>query len=190
MNRKNISLAIFILVALAQIYVPAKMILSQQNVLDKGTEFKFKIDTIDPIDPRRSNYISLNYDDNTINIQNQEDWFVGESVFVLISKDIVGYAIIESVSKNKFDSSESYLKAKVNWVNNNTLAVEYPFNRYHMEEFNVQQAEKINKDLQIDSNRVAYAQVSIREGKAVLKDVFVDGVSILELVVREREEDK
>ena len=101
MNSKKIIFLAFILVALVQIYVPAKIILDRAIVLNSGKEFKFKTAPIDPSDPFRGKYINLNFNDNTIEIQNKENWARGETVFVLLTTDNNGFAKIKSVSKAK-----------------------------------------------------------------------------------------
>ena len=50
MNNKKFMLLAFIFVALAQLYVPAKMILDREAVLNKGTAYKFKTAPVDSND--------------------------------------------------------------------------------------------------------------------------------------------
>lgn len=187
MDNKKLLLPVFILVALAQLYVPAKMILDREDILDTGKAYKFKTEPIDPNDPFRGKYIALNYDENTIKIQNEEDWVSGETIYVLLSTDSNGYAKIKSVSKNKITNSQDFVKAKVTWVNGNVLNIEYPFYRFYMEESKANDAEMEYRESQIDSNQVAYALVYIKEGESVLKDVLIDGVSISKIVLKNRE---
>lgn len=53
MTNKKTLLSVFILVAIVQLYVPAKMILDREDILDTGKEYKFKTEPIDPNDPFR-----------------------------------------------------------------------------------------------------------------------------------------
>ena len=53
MIKMKILLSVFILVALVQLFVPAKMILDREDILDMGKEYKFKTEPIDPNDPFR-----------------------------------------------------------------------------------------------------------------------------------------
>lgn len=190
MNSKNLSLVVFILVALAQLYIPARMILNQEEVLNSGTDYKFRTAPIDPTDPLRGKYITLNFENNTINIQNQDDWLTGETVYVLLKKDSNGFAVIQSVSKTKIESTKEYLKTKVSGVNQNELVVKYPFDRYYMEESKAADAESLYRESQVDTNQVTYALVSIKEGEAVLKDVFINDIPIREHVIRARKNEK
>ncbi len=187
MNSKKVLISVFILVALAQLFAPAKMILDRENVLNTGKEYKFKTAPIDPSDPFRGKYIRLNFDDNTIEVQNEEDWVARENIYVLLTTDSSGFAKIKSVSKDEKIYSQDFLKAKVSQVNGNILSIEYPFNRYYMEESKAYDAETEYRESRIDRNIVTYALVSIKEGEFVLKDVLIDGVSIREIVNESQE---
>ena len=193
MNNKNLTLAAFILVALAQLYVPAKMILDRESVLANGIDFKFKTAPIDPNDPFRGKYISLQYESNVIEIQNEEDWRGGEDIYVILANDNNGFAKIESVSKTKPSAEFSFVKAKVSYVSDNgsqQLTVDYPFDRYYMEESKAYEAEQVYRESLPDTNQVAYALVKIKDGEAVLKDVLINDVSIRDVVNSEREKSK
>src|SRR5688572_2572190 len=143
MNSKKIIFLAFIVVALVQIYVPARIILDRTIVLNSGKEFKFKTAPIDPNDPFRGKYINLNFNDNTIGIQSKENWARGETVFVLLTTDNNGFAKIRSVSKAKPSDTRDFLKAKVDHViyDGSKLFIEYPFERFYMEESKAYDAE-------------------------------------------------
>ena len=186
MNRKKLLFTAFILVALVQLYVPAKMILDKENVIETGIEYKFKIAPTDPSDPFRGRYITLSYDENTTIVSDGQDWVRGESIYVSLTTDYLGFAKIKSVSKTKPTDNESFIKAKVRFSSGNSpnklLTIDYPFNRYYMEESKAYYAELIYRQSQQNANQVTYALVSIKNGDAVLKDVLIDGTSIREIV--------
>ena len=191
MNKRKIILILFILVALVQVYVPAKMILDREGILLKGTEFKFKAAPIDPYDPFRGKYITLTFEEVTTIIGNEQDWNRDEIVYVLLTTDVSGFAKIRSVSKVRPATDEAFLEAKVHYVTRNglnKLTVEYPFDRYYMEESKAYNAELIYRRSINDTNRTTYALVRVKNGEAVLKDVLIDGTSIKELVKQEVKE--
>jgi uncharacterized membrane-anchored protein len=190
MISKKILLSVFILVALAQLFVPAKMILDREDILETGTEYKFKTEPIDPNDPFRGKYINLNYKEDAIEIQNEMEWLRGETIYVFLTTDNQGFAKIQSVSKDNPNNEQAYLKTKVDYVTSNgsnKLTLYLPFDRYYMEESKAYDAELAYRESQVDTNQVAYALVIIKEGEAVLKDVFIDGVSIREIVKNRKE---
>ncbi len=185
MDKKYVLLSLFVIVALVQLFIPAKMILDREKVLDSGKEFKFRTAPIDPVDPFRGKYITLRYDESVIEVKPEEDWVRGETIYVLLGTDADGYAKIESVSKVSPPIGKDFLKAKVNFVeesNPGKVTIRYPFDRFYMEESKARDAETAYQKAQTDTNRVMYALVSIKEGESVLKDVIIDGVPIKEYI--------
>lgn len=189
MMDKKILFLVFMLIALAQLYVPVKMILDREDILNKGTAYKFKTEPIDPNDPFRGKYISLRYEQDMIEVQNEADWLSGEIVYALLTTDNEGYAKIQSVSKEPPTDKQDFLKTKVSYISSNgsnQLTIDYPFNRYYMEESKAYDAELTYRESQLDSNQIAYALVNIKEGEAVLKDVLINGIPIREIVLNGR----
>ena len=192
MVSKKIILIAFILLALMQLYVPAKMIVGRAIVLSSGKEFKFKIAPIDPSDPFRGKYISLNFNENSVAIQNKGNWVNGETVFVLLTTDSNGFAKIRSVSKVRPLVSQNFLKAKVNYIayDGSKLFIEYPFDRFYMEESKAYDAELTYNRTLRDTSQVTYALVNIKNGESILKDVMINGIPIKEIVKQEQQNRK
>ncbi|MHB1148564.1 MAG: GDYXXLXY domain-containing protein [Lutibacter sp.] len=185
MSSKKILLSVFILVALAQLYVPAKMILDKEDTLETGTDYKFQTTPIDPTDPFRGKYIILSYRDNVAKVKNEKDWVSGETVYVFLENDQNEFAKITSVSKEKPAENQGFVKAIVSAVSSNgtnKLTIYYPFDRYYMEESKANDAELIYRKSLQDTTQLTFALVSIKNGDAVLKDVLIDGISIREIV--------
>lgn len=181
MNKNLIILLIFILVALVQWYVPGKMIFEKERVLAAGKEFKFRTEPIDPNDPFRGKYITLTYRENRIPVQKGSEWESNETIYVLLSTDGDGYVKIDSVSKEKPADNPDFVKAKVNYVSNDYVFIDYPFERFYMEETKAPVAEEVYLESIRDTSQVVYALVSVRNGEAVIKDVMINGVPIGEL---------
>jgi len=189
MNRKNILVTVFILVAIVQLYVPVKMILDKETVLDAGIEYKFKTAPVDPSDPFRGKYITLSYEGNSIVVKPESDWIRGEHIYVMLSRDNEGFSRIKAISKEVPSQEQDYFKAEIRFVTlkgPKKVVINYPFNRYYMEETKAYTAELAYRESQKDSSKVTYALVSVWEGEAVLKDVLIDGVSINEIVERKK----
>ena len=185
MNKKKILLLSFFLVVLVQLYVPSKMIWDKEEVLRTGTEYKFRTAPIDPNDPFRGKYITLRFDNNIVNTPSEQDWKVGESIYVSMTTDDKGFAKIESVSKERPKEKHEFIKATVRSVletNPRRLTIDYPFDRYYMEESKAYEAEQVYRESNRDTLEVTYALVSIKNGNAVLKDVLIDETSIKEIV--------
>lgn len=175
----------FIIMVLAQIYVPAKMISHNENIINHGQEFKFLTRPIDPTDPLRGKYITLDFAENPIRVTNSEDWKRGETIYLGINNDAKGFAQVISSSKTKPNNSMDFIEAKASYragVDGNQIFINYPFDRYYMEESKAYDAEKIHRESGSNNRKTTYAVVAVKDGEAVLKDVMIDGIPIRELV--------
>jgi uncharacterized membrane-anchored protein len=185
MNNKKLLLTALVIVALLQLYFPAKMIIDRENVLNTGKEFKFKTAPIDPNDPFRGKYITLVFKENSFDVHLDSNWTYNESVFVILTADEQGFSKIKSVSREKPADNQDFIKAKVTHVSHNgsyRLFIEYPFNRFYMEESKAYDAELLYRRSLPDTTQKIYALVNIKEGDAVLKDVRINDISIREIL--------
>jgi uncharacterized membrane-anchored protein len=189
MNNKKLLLTALVIAALAQLYFPAKMIINKETVLNTGKEFKFRTAPIDPNDPLRGKYITLVFKENTFDVHRDSNWASNESVFVILTTDEQGFAKIKSVSKEKPTDDQDFIKGKVTYVSyngNHRLFIEYPFNRFYMEESKAYDAERLYRRSLPDTSQKVYALVNIKDGDAVLKDVRINDISIREIVSKEQ----
>ncbi len=196
MNKTKLFLLGFIILALIQIFVPLKMVIDREDILKNGKEFKFKTMAVDPYDLFRGKYITLNYiSDNICIEQDEEKWKRIDTIYVIISQDKDGFAIIKSVSAQEPKGKVDFIKAKMYFISQkekkdkvkNTkkrvkvLHIKYPFQRFYMDEFKAYKAEvayrKANRE-----KKEAYALIRVKKGIAVLKDVMIEGQSIREIV--------
>lgn len=184
MNSKKIILSLFIVVAILQLLVPAKMIFEREDILNSGKEFHFKTAPIDPNDIFRGKYVALNFKENSIEVPIGNHWEYNETVYVEIKKDMDGFAAIETVSKLEPPADADYIKAKVSFVStdkSNEIGIKYPFDKFYLEESKAPEAETAYRKSQLDTSQVTYAIVKIKAGESVLKDVIIGKVSIRNL---------
>ena len=179
---------IFLVVAAAQIFTPAKMILDRENVLNTGKAYKFKTRPIDPADPFRGKYIALNFEAVRFKT-NDSSWVRKEVVYVYLDIDSLGFAKIHTVSKEVDPSIiGDFIEAKVDWYADydDELHIEYPFTRFYMEETKAYKAEVSVRQNQTDSELDnVYALVYVKNGKSVLKDVIINDVPVKDYVDKE-----
>ena len=184
MNYKKLLFPAFILIVIVQLYIPAKMVFGREDILKTGTEYKFRTAPMDPNDPFRGKYIELDYSASTFNIEEGEEWENDENIFILLTTDEKGFAKIKSVSRQKPEKTTEFTNGKV--VRTITrkpkmLIIQYPFDRYYMEEYKAPDAEKAFRESQRNNKEEAYALVNIKNGESVLKDVLIGGISIKEI---------
>ncbi len=184
MYRQIVLPVVFVLMILAQLYVPGKMIWDSEQIWLQGTTHLFKTAPVDPVDIFRGKYINLYFQGTIIQVDDESEWVIGEQVFGLLVKDEAGFSQIEAVSKEKPQDGIDYITLSINYVTNdgkNKLHLDYPFDRFYMEETKAYQAELSYNESQRDSSSSTYVVVAIRDGDAVIKDVLINGVPIKEV---------
>jgi len=172
----------FVVVAVLQIFIPARMIWQQENVLKSGEVYKFKTRPIDPTDPFRGKYITLQYEINSFSIPNTS-YVKGDKIQVYLKKDNNGFVKIDTISKKTLNINKDYVEAEVIKNYKGVVSFEFPFDRFYMEETKAYDAEKAYREVNRDSLKAnVYALVYIKNGQAVLKDVIIDGIPIQQYV--------
>lgn len=188
---KKYIIPLFFLIILVQLVVPAKMIFDQEQLIKYGKEFKFRTAPVDPNDPFRGKYIALNFKENTIDVAHYEKWEKGEDVYACIEEDENGFAKLNYVSHQKPEHKHYILSTiqnvktsmdENNITTNVEIRIQYPFNRYYMEESKAKAAEDLYRKSTADQKTLTYALVNVKEGKATLKDVIIDNKSIKDIV--------
>jgi len=183
------TIIIFIVVVLMQLFIPAQMILNQESILKTGKAYKFKTQPVDPSDPFKGKYINLNYDINSFKT-NDSLWEQNEPIYVYLETDSLGYAKIDDVSKDVlFENKNDYVRVKTGYYDNysKNLIIQFPFNKYYMEETKAYDAEVAVRNRQRDSMpNNTFALVYVKDGEAVLSDVIIDDISIKDYVEKEQ----
>ena len=187
MNQLKYILPLFAIMVIAQIYVPTQMIWQNEHIIHDGTEYHFRTAPVDPTDPFRGKYITLNYLDDQLEIKKELELHYDDEVYVTFSVNEDGFAIPESASKEKPLNNSAYLKTSFDYISISDLehqkvAFSYDFNRFYMEESKAYAAEKFYQNANRDTAQEAYAVVYLYDGDAVVNDVMIDGVSIVDLV--------
>ena len=171
---KSINLLVFIFVAMVQISIPLSMIYKKNQTEIKGTIFRFKTQPIDPADPFVGRYVDLRFDHDTVGVHNAKYFNSNQTIYVEIAQGVDSFAVIKDISSGPFTHTTHYVKAKVNYINGQSIFIKYPFDRFYMEETKAPEAEiYANKMLQ-DSLNFGYAEVFILNGDAVIKDVKIN----------------
>jgi uncharacterized membrane-anchored protein len=182
---KKMIMVLFAVMCLAQWIVPTKMVYDSENTIAEGTLYRFKTAPIDPSDPMRGKYITLNFQENFFQFTDSAEWQRGEQIFVTFTTDSAGFAIPEQVYHTR-PEAESYLGTFVDYVDNYSddykVWYKLPFDRFYLEESKASQAEQIYWQAQRDSAQVAYAEVSIGQGQAVLKNVIINDKPIIDII--------
>lgn len=187
MKTKHLFIA-FIITAIAQAFVPLKMVYDSEVTERTGTVYKFKTAPIDPEDPFRGKYVRLNYDMNSYHT-NDTTWAYGEPVYINLKTDSEGFAAIENINHQAPDDGIDYVVGKCRYTTKEKINFSLEFDRYYMEESKAPEAETLYREYNLDepNGKPAYALVAVKDGNAVLKDIIIDDIPIREYVLKERD---
>lgn len=177
---------IFVVVVLAQLFVPAQMIFDQENIIEKGSAYKFKTEPVDPSDPFKGKYIFLNYEMNSV-VSTDSTWTYDVPIYIALTTDSLGFAMVRDVFKEAPEYGD-YVKTKVDSYNpyDETVNFSFPFNEFYMNEYKAYDAELAHISAQRDSlPNNTYALVYVLEGRGVLENVFINDIPIADYVEKE-----
>jgi uncharacterized membrane-anchored protein len=174
----------FALVALAQWAVPLWMVSGKEQVLSEGAEYKFKLRPIDPTDPFRGEYVTLNFAgfDDTYSVPDGEATAAEVTAYGLLGTDEEGYARVYQVTMAPPPEGD-YIRVKGHgYSTEGTLqlsGVQPEFDRYYLQQGGGPVAEDLVRWRQGEgTEREVYALVSVNAGDAVIEDLIIDGRSI------------
>ncbi len=185
MKPKTLFITAFVLVALAQLFVPYQMISKQAGIASTGSEFKFKTAfTVDAENNHsgsslRGKYIWLKFEEDHLKVTDHYDWEGNQSAYVLFTKDSEGFAKIKSVTKIKPANSNDWVRARV-WINrkdSTSIQLSYPFNSYYIEDKNPKDVDSIIKKDLNDSLKINYLTIKIKDNQFLVGDLLINGAS-------------
>ncbi|MGV3706059.1 MAG: GDYXXLXY domain-containing protein [Arcticibacter sp.] len=175
----------FLVLCLVQLYAPVSMIVKHNAVLTKGKLFRFKVAPLDPNDPFRGKYITLRYEVNSVKVKNVNEFLGNTNAFVILRTDSNGYAMIENISLQRPNGPVDYVEVHAYVINvddKSIVHVEFPFQRFYMEETKAVGAEKMFLQTLRRPGASTVALVYVREGAAVLQDVLINEKSVNKLL--------
>ena len=185
MKGKQLIWSAFFLTVLLQWSIPVQMIWSAVKISNDGILYKFKTVPVDPGDPFRGKYITLNFGETHLKIPTDRKLSSGQNVYVSFSTDQFGFAKIEMIGEAKPQRLD-YLATTINFITEHndsaTVHINYPFSRFYLDEYDAPAAENIYLESAADPRQTTYALVRILNGSAVIKDVFVNDSSIKEMI--------
>ena len=176
----------FVVLALVQWVLPGRTIWEKDQVLKKGQLFKFQTEPVDPSDPFKGKYITLNFAENSFTDTLNRDLHGNDQVYVILAKNPQGFAVIENISVEEPKSTNSYVRAQVFYVSSEkdsiTVHLNYPFDEFYMDEYKAPKAENIYRESNRNTANKTYASVKILNGDAVVENVYINDVPIGQLI--------
>jgi uncharacterized membrane-anchored protein len=192
MNRGKIVFGIFAVVALAQLAAPASRIYTYERTLREGRVYKFQAAPLDPYDPFRGRYVTLQLEQVTAPWAGTDTPRRGQKVYASITVKDDGFAQFSGASPDR-PTSGDYLRVPIAWVEyaaKNTVRLDLPFDRYYMEESAAPAAEKaVQEHLGFRGSRPGevYVTLRVRNGVGVIEDLIIAGKPIRQFLRDEAE---
>lgn len=181
-NKWYLILLLAILVCIQWI-VPMQMVRDSRSTLTSGTEYKFRLAPVDPEDPFRGKYLDLDFDISRVKVATPPYWSPGDKVYVILDEDPDGFARVNRLSGEAPEPGVDFIESRIrSAVGEDSLLVfiEYPLDRYYINEKMAGPIEEFIFENQNDSTRINYAVVRVRSGRALLEEVYIDDVPVSE----------
>jgi hypothetical protein len=178
-------LALLAAIVAAQLAVPAWMILRCELVLRNGTALRFRTAPVDPYDAFRGRYVALGFD--VQNVPCRSTFRPNQPLYVLTETDTNGFARLVRAAHAP-DAPGTWLKVSARrWspMSGATVAVDLPFDRFYMDEFQAPEAERAYRSAtwrRAGERQPGWLQVRVFRGMAVPEELYVDGKPVRETI--------
>jgi hypothetical protein len=197
MKHKKLILGLFVLVAIAQLYLPYNLISKQSEETMAGNTFHFRIRHIRPESLERGNmgtsiqgkYIWLQFEENRFKPADRKEWEKNGPAWVTLATDSLGFAEIESVSRTKPSGTPDYVKART-WIDfrdSSYMVLMYPFRNYYIADDNTDDIKTALTRTFKDTLSTNYLSVKISNGQYISDDLVIDSLSFKDFVNKTRE---
>ncbi|HMJ68784.1 MAG TPA: GDYXXLXY domain-containing protein [Cyclobacteriaceae bacterium] len=185
----------FIFMVAAQWYAPLSIVYDSEKTVEEGAEYRFRTAPVDPSDPFRGKYITLNFEAATYfpTDTNEVNFDAGQTVYATILPDSLGFAKVIQIAAEPPVIGIDYITATFEYGNRrylypdgelvpSSVVLEFPFQRLYVEESKASEAEKYYWTSRTDSTLVCYAVVKVLKGNTTLVDVMVNDRSLMDIV--------
>ena len=184
---KNIRLAIFILIALAQLSVPALMAWTRVQTLAYGRVWKFKTAPIDPEDAVRGRYVMLRLDAEDFTQSEQLKSI--DSIYAILKEGPDGFAQIDHLSPSPVPADSAMQVEPGGWWQERQHIV-LPFRYFWLTEKSAPAAEAAYRENSRRGQQSAYVTVRIRNGDAALEQLYINDKPLVEYLRMQASEKK
>lgn len=176
----KLRLIIFLVVALAQISVPASMIWKRQQTLRQGRLWKFRTAPVDPVDAIRGRYLALRFDAEIYprSIPSRtgtiETLPYGETAYVRLKEDANGFAAVDEVNEVPYGDDET-ITAENRGHHEEKQRLKFPFDRFWVTEASAPAAEKAYAEHSRREKIDAYVTVRVFKDDAAIEELYIAG---------------
>jgi hypothetical protein len=187
MKNKKVILVLFIIVSLAQLFVPVKMVLDNEDVLNNGIRYQLKIAHLNPEKAIYGDFIRLEFDYNSI-LVDKDVWQQSEAAYIQLTVREDSFAEISSIQKQSPPQTQDYVYVKIYDIEKldsaDKLIIEYPSINYFIEEIGSKERKKRIITQFFNDTSDAKAVVFVKEGQLILKEILIDDIPLKEKILR------
>lgn len=180
MNAKVLSLVVFGIAVLAQWAAPMAQIWTYENTLAHGTLIKLKCAAPDPYDPLRGRYLAVRPEQQMVAVPAELKLENDSPAYGVLTTGTDGLAAITSLSPTP-PASGDYLRVLVTGSYGASAYIAWPFDRFYINEKLAPEADKWFAE-NIRTAQGITAEVRVRNGRAVLADLSLDGKPFREIL--------
>ena len=165
-------LGLWIVLAVAQLCVPAWMIMGEERVLRDGRQIKLQTRPVDPADLFRGRFVALGFAVEEVPRSLVRGELVyGDVAYLELREGANGLAETVALHKEMPDS-ELVLRVKANFLTPEIVGVELPFNRYYMDENLAPAAEAAYRERALNPDDT-WVTVRLLRGRGVLEELYL-----------------
>jgi len=177
---KSLPLILFALISLAQWAAPLSQIFRYEQTLSKGTLIRLKCSAPDPYDPLRGRYLAVRPEQDDVTIVQGAKLHTGQHAYATLKTGSDGLTILDELHAEPPASSD-YVRVTVRWESEGKAHIEWPFDRFYLNEALAPEADKWFAE-SIRNSKGVVAEVRVHHGLAVLENLTFDGTSFRELL--------
>lgn len=161
-------LIVFMVVALAQLAVPASLVWRREHTLRRGSVWKLRTAPVDPVDAFRGRYVALHFEIETEQLSPPANAHYGQTVFVTLKANTDEFAEIDQVSTTK-PAGDDFMEARLS-----VKTISLPFDKYWVTERDAPAAEAAYRNLSRRGNQNAFVTVRVFRGDAAIEQLYLD----------------
>lgn len=177
------AIVVFVVAAIAQWLLPLVGVWQHERVIRQGAAVRIRCTAPDPYDPLRGRYLTVRPEVDALPRPEGMTEAGVAPVWATLVADADGLSRIDSLSLVPVAGPNVVrLVARTRpWEpNRDTVIVEWPIQRFYLNERLAPEADRLVAE-RLRGGQAIVAEIRLLDGRAVLTDVLIDGVSIREV---------
>ena len=175
MKQRDLNMIFFLCLAAAQALAALYLVWHWEDVLKSGQSYRWQTAPVDPYDALHGRYLAFSFKSFRAPVSG-EAVAAGEYAYGVLERDERGYAVLRHVQKTRPEKGD-YLRLSVTQVLSGQAVVKLPFERFYLEEGFSTEAEK---NFRAAAGRESCIAVRIKNGEAVIEELYIENVPLRE----------